>query len=71
MKTMAEIRAEVASHRRWWRNLRRRARRDAERRIREIEARLDNDVHVDPCPECGSTQLCRSECVVAPWNMEP
>lgn len=25
---------------------------------------------VEPCPECGSPELCRPECHVAPWNQE-
>lgn len=24
-----------------------------------------------PCPECGSYELCRSDCRVAPWNIGP
>lgn len=26
---------------------------------------------VPPCPRCGSPEGCRTDCPVAPWNMEP
>lgn len=24
-----------------------------------------------PCPRCGSDELCRPDCPIAPWNQEP
>ena len=24
-----------------------------------------------PCPECSSDELCRPDCPVAPWNLDP
>jgi len=24
-----------------------------------------------PCPSCGSDELCRADCPVAPWNQTP
>lgn len=34
----------------------------------QLEQRADEDP-CRPCPECGSDELCRPECVVAPWNL--
>ena len=52
--------------------LRREARKRAVRKlVQEVEERVSAATHVEPCPECESTQLCEPECSLAPWNLEP
>ncbi len=63
----------LAEHRRWRRSVAAKAGWKTRRRRAELEARLsaaEANVHVWPCPECRSTQACRSDCRLAPWNLD-
>lgn len=39
-------------------------------RVQKLIAKIDAEGPVPPCPRCGSTEGCRSDCPVAPWNLE-